>query len=78
MTGNGYAGEILVVDLATQKVSTLATVDYAGRFLAVKGSPPGFTGRWCRHKRKLLIPGTALYASVVPLPVLADLPVTAG
>ena len=37
MTGNGYAGEILVVDLATQKVSTLATVDYAGRFLGGKG-----------------------------------------
>ena len=37
MTGNGYAGEILVVDLTNRKVSTLATDDYADRFLGGKG-----------------------------------------
>jgi aldehyde:ferredoxin oxidoreductase len=37
MTGNGYAGEILVVDLSTQKTSTLSTADYAERFLGGKG-----------------------------------------
>ena len=37
MAGNGYAGEILVVDLSTQKISTLSTADYADRFLGGKG-----------------------------------------
>ena len=37
MSGNGYTGEILKVDLSSRRVSKLATADYAGRFLGGKG-----------------------------------------
>ena len=37
MAGYGYAGEILRVDLATQKTSRLETAPYADRFLGGKG-----------------------------------------
>jgi len=41
MSGDGYAGEILKVDLSSRKVSKLATADYAGRFLGGKGLATG-------------------------------------
>ena len=37
MTGNGYAGEILKVDLSANTVKKLPTSDYAGLFLGGKG-----------------------------------------
>jgi aldehyde:ferredoxin oxidoreductase len=37
MTGNGYAGEILKVDLSAGAIEKLPTSDYAGRFLGGKG-----------------------------------------
>jgi aldehyde:ferredoxin oxidoreductase len=37
MTGNGYAGEILKVDLSDNTIEKLPTSDYAGRFLGGKG-----------------------------------------
>lgn len=37
MTGNGYAGQILKVDLSANKASKLSTSDYADRFIGGKG-----------------------------------------
>ncbi len=37
MTGYGYAGEILKVDLSAGKISRLFTADYSGRFLGGRG-----------------------------------------
>jgi aldehyde:ferredoxin oxidoreductase len=37
MTANGYAGEILKIDLSAGTIDKLPTSDYAGRFIGGKG-----------------------------------------